>query len=357
MLADRIRYRDLSTLCERIGVAFDVGLNPHRVFEKEAEKKSPTYRQKMASVAELVRNGTSLGEAVRQQGNYFPSHFTEMVEAGEKSGRLELVLDRLADYYKDLDEFKTSFISAIIWPVVQLMIGLGIIALLIYLPSVIATTPEAQRDILGFGLIGLRGLAIYAAIVASCFFLVFVIYMLARGGYLNFLADWAARIPKVGRIFRVFPESRFIHTLSLAVYSGVDAWTSVAMSFRAAGTPQYLSKSEKSEELILQGQEIHKVMTETNLFSIDTLEAVDSGESSGRLAEVLDRYFGHMKNDVRKSMSWLTQFASTLIWLAISILLIIVIFRIFNLYVSELSDLAEKAISNDGFDQPIPNEK
>ena len=346
MLASRIGPKTLSTLCERVGVAFDVGLNPHRVFEREAENNQTTYGNKMKAVAEHVKNGGSLADAIKAQGNYFPGHFAEMVEAGEESGRLELVLERLSDYYMDMSEMRSNFVSSIMWPLVQLLIAIAIIGMMIYLPSVLSADPNAQKDLLGIGLVGERGLYIYMAAVGGLAVIGFVLFLLARQGYFNFLADWFARVPYFGNIVKVFPESRFVQTLSLAIYSGIDAWSAVEMSFRSAGTPQFLAKTASSRESILQGNEIHQVMADARLFNRNTLETVETGEKTGRLAEILDKYFRHMKNDVRKSMNWLTQAASTLIWLIIAAVLITIIFRVFTLYVGTITDMAESAIRN-----------
>ncbi len=345
----------LSTLCERVGVAFDVGLNTYRVFERESENGSSTYAKHMKSVAQHVKNGGSLADAIKAQGQYFPGHFGDMVEAGEESGRLELVMERLSDYYMEMAEMRSTFVSSIVWPLIQLLIASAIVGMMIYLPSVLASNVEAQKDLLGLGLVGERGLMIYLIFLGAAAAIAFVLFLLARQGHFNFLADWFARVPRIGNVFRVFPESRFVQTLSLAIYSGIDAWSAVEMSFRSAGTPQYLSKSEHAKKSILRGNEIHEVLESTGLFSKNTIETVETGESSGRLAEILEKYFRHLRNDVRKAMSWITQFASTLIWLLIASILILIIFRVFTLYVGTITDMAESAIQDRGleFSKPV----
>ena len=226
MFANRIGNQTLSTLCERVGVAFDVGLDPHRVFEREAKDSRSGYSRRMRSVAEHVRKGGSLADAIKTQGNFFPDHFSEMIEAGERTGRLDKVLDRMADYYQNLADFRSAFLSSIMWPVVQLTLAVLIVGALIYLPSQLLPADEAP-DLIGLGLIGFSGLMKYLTVVGICVAVVFFLYMLARNGVFGFVSDFATYLPKIGRSIQIFPEARFIQTLSLAIESGMDATAAI----------------------------------------------------------------------------------------------------------------------------------
>lgn len=350
MLAGRINHQTLSTLCERVGISFEVGLDPHRVFDREAENYSNHYGKRMKSVADHVRKGGSLADAVQAQGNYFPDHFAQMIEAGERTGRLDRVLDRLSSYYQQMADFRKLFFSSILWPVAQLVIAILVIALMIYLPSVIVPADsDAQRDLLGIGLVGVPGLITYAIIIATMVGVVCILLAIANRGYFSFLLDWFARVPKLGRVVRVFAEARFVQTLSLGIESGLDAWSAVDLAFQSAGTPQFRSKAESAKQAILQGREMHAVLSETNLFQKDTMEAVELGEASGRLSETLDKHFRQLKSQVNSSMATVTYLTSAIIWAAIAAVLILIIFRVFSLYINNIGDAAANAIDSREF--------
>lgn len=345
MLSSRIENQALSTLCERVGVAFEVGLDPYRVFDREANGAHTLYGRKMRSVADHVREGSSLSDAVKAQGNYFPPHFAEMLEGGERSGRLDRVLERLAEYYRHLAEFKSVFFSSILWPVVQLVMAVIVVGLMIYLPAVLlpGETKEKQ-DLMGIGLVGESGLITYGMIVGAVSLIIGAIYLLIQNGYLSFVSDWIARIPLLGRNLRIFAEARFVQTLAITVEAGVDAATAIDLSFRSAGTGQYASQAKSAKEAILQGREMHTVLADTHLFQGDTLEVVELGEASGRLAESLDKHCHQLKRQVKRSVAKVTYFASAMIWILIAALLIIIIFRVFSMYVNGLEDRATETI-------------
>lgn len=345
MLSTRIENRSLCTLCERVGVAFEVGLDPHRVLEREAKNSSSTYSRKMKAIAEQVREGSALSDAIKAQGNYFPPHFAEMVEGGERSGRLDRVLERLAEYYDQLAEFRSIFLNSILWPMIQLGLAVVVIGLLIYLPAIlIPDAVQERKDLVGIGLVGERGLMIYSMIVAGVAAIVFVISMFTRNGYFSFATDWLSRLPVVGRNLKVFAEARFIQTLAITIEAGVDAVSAIDLAFRSAGTASFQGKAIQCKQAIMQGQDVHTVLSDTHLFQDETLEVIELGEASGKLAESLDKHFKHLKGQVRNSMAKVTYLASGLIWIVIAAVIIFIIFRVFSMYVNGMGDRATDVI-------------
>ena len=344
MINTRITNKTLGTLCERVGIAFETGLDPYRIFDREASNARSQYGLRMRSVADHVREGSSLSDAIKAQGNYFPPHFAEMIEGGERSGRLDRVLERLAEYYQQLAEFRNTFTSSIVWPIIQLVLTIIIVGLLIYVPAVLLPqgTPE-QQDLIGIGLVGERGLAIYLTIVGAVVVCIGILWVLGRRGTFDFVSDALAAIPILGRNLRVFAEARFVQTLALAIDSGLDAANAVELSFRSAGTAMFRRQSDAAHKKIMQGREIHAVMAETGLFQGETLEAIELGEDSGRLAETLDKHFRQLKSQVRTAMARITYTASALIWLFIAALLIMIIFRVFSMYINGLEERASEA--------------
>jgi len=341
MFSTRIENQTLSTLCERVGVAFEVGLDPYRVFDREASHSRSLYSRKMRSVADQVREGLSLSDAIKSQGNYFPPHFAEMLEGGEKSGRLDRILERLSVYYQQLADFRSIFFSSIVWPMIQLVLAILVVGLMIYIPAMLLPGASMdQQDLIGIGLVGERGLVTYSMIVGGVAMLVFAIYVLAQNGYLSFLGEWVARLPWVGHNLRIFAEARFVQTLALTVEAGVSAAAAVDLSFRSAGTNQFMSKAEGAKQAISQGQEMHSVLADTHLFQRETVEVVELGEASGKLAEALDKHFRHLQRQVKAAVAKVTYFASAVIWILIALMLILIIVRVFSMYVNNLDGQA-----------------
>lgn len=345
MFANRIGNRGLSILCDRVSVAFDVGHDPHKIFKREGESLNRAYGSRMRQIAAMVENGGTLAEALRRQGNYFPPDFVHMIEVGERTGRLEVVLERLGLYYKDLADLRTEFINSIVWPVIQVCIAIIVIACMIYFPAVLAPDAGDAVDMLGIGLTGPRGLSIFLLWVAFGLAAIVAIYVAARNGAFSFLAGWVAHIPFFRRFVIVFAEARFVQTLALALESGLDTWNSVEMAFRSAGSPLFSAKAERTKNAIRQGRELHVALSETALLSRETIEAVQLGEDAGRLAETLDKQFRFLRVEVKSTMTKLTYFASSLIWAAIAAILILVIFRVFSNYLQNMESAGGSVVN------------
>lgn len=334
MFVSRISNRDLGVLCERVGIAFDVGHDPYRIFERESSRGTARHRGHMQAVAQRVRAGTTLAEAVAAQENYFPANFTRLIEVGEETGRLEAVLKRMAGYYKQVADLADDFRGAIIWPLIQLALGLVAVSVLIYVPALVAPDEANAADLLGIGLTGVRGLAIFWSIVAAVAAVVVVLSVLHRNGRLGFFGDLLAKMPVFGKALRVFDEATFMQSLALAVESGVDAWNAVGLSFRSCSSEAFKAQAAPAQVAIRQGREMHAALADTGLFSKESIEAVHLGEESGRLAETLDRHTEYLRMQVRFAMNAITQVTSSLVWIAVAALLIVVIFRVFGRYVS-----------------------
>jgi type II secretory pathway component PulF len=342
MFISRIGNRQLSVLCERVGVAFEVGQDPFRIFAREAGNGLTRYGRHMKSVAAMVEKGNSLAEAIKSQGNYFPHNFVRLVEVGEKTGRLEKVLERLADYYKDLADLRDEFMGAITWPLIQLFLGLIVVSVLIYVPSLMSPEKAEMSDLLGIGLVGAKGLAIFWAWASLAALSIGVLWVLMRNGRLGFLADLAKRVPVLGKTLLAFDEATVIQALALSIESGIDAWSAIGLSFRSAPSGLFKSKADQAQQAIRQGQDMHTVMKNSGLFCPETLDAVELGEDSGRLAETLEKHCRFLRMRVRFAMTALTHIASSLVWIMIASLLIMTIFRIFNRYLSVGQTVVER---------------
>ena len=334
MIINRISNQKLSVLCERVGVAFDVGQDPFRIFAREAGDGRSQYGRHMKSVAALVERGSSLAEAVHAQGNYFPPNFVRLIEVGEKTGRLEKVLDRMSAYYKDMAELQDEFVGSITWPMIQLCLGLIVMSILIYFPTLVSDDRAEAADLLGFGLVGAEGLAIFWSGVAAIFALICLLWVLMRNGYLSFIGSLAKRVPVLGKALLAFDEASFVQALALSIESGIDAWSAIGLSFQSSSSGVFKEKAQQSQQAIRQGREMHAVLKQTGLFCPETIEAVQLGEESGRLAETLDKHYRFLRMKVRFAMTALTHLASSLIWIIIASLLIATIFRIFTRYLA-----------------------
>lgn len=344
----RIGNRELGLLCERVGVAFDVGIDPFRIFDREAGSVRSQHGRHMKAIADRIRQGGSLAEAIQEQGNYFPPNFHRLVEVGEESGRLEKVLERMGEHYKEIAELQNTFRSSILWPMIQVGLALGVVSVLIYVPSLMAADRAQLADLLGIGLVGGRGLAIFWSWVGIVAAALVGLWLLMRNGKLEFLGSWLMRVPVLGRALLTFDEATFVQSLALAIESGVTAANAIALSFKGASSRAFKAKAEEARAAIMQGRHMHEVLSDTGLFSLETIEAVELGEESGRLAETLDKHFRVLRLRVKFAMAAITQLATSAVWITVAAMLVTLIFRLFSSYLSQIDPATVEGMFNHG---------
>ena len=166
LFAPRIGLKRLAQLSHRLGTALDAGVEVRKSWDREAQSGPAYHRARMQQISRAISRGQSVPEAVRQTGDYFPEFFREMVELGDRTGRLDRVLKRLADHYDHLVSLRWIFLAGIAWPVIELLIAIGVIGVLIAVLGWVSRVTGETTDLLGFGLVGVPGLIRYAVLLS-----------------------------------------------------------------------------------------------------------------------------------------------------------------------------------------------
>ena len=175
----------------------------------------------------------------------------------------------------------------------------------------------AGSDLLGIGLVGVKGLAIFWGWVLAVVAAIIGLWVLLRNGKLAFLGSWLIRVPVLGRALLTFDEA-------------------------------FKAKTDSAREAIVQGRELHAVLRDTGLFLPETIEAVELGEESGRLAETLDKHFRVLRMRVKFAMAAIAQIASSVVWIAVAAIMVMMIFRLFGRYVAQIDPGAMEVFFNNG---------
>jgi type II secretory pathway component PulF len=293
----------------------------------------------MARIGDQVDRGESFAEAIRKEGNYFPRQFQSLVSVGERTGRLDVVLLKSAEFYDNLIQLRGLFLVSIIWPVLQLLAALAVVGLLIWIMGFLAPSPSTAVDILGFGLIGNRGLMIYGAIIAAAVVsLWLVVELIRRGFFVSSLSNLLMSLPAVGPALRVVAQLRFTRAMALAIDAGLDAWNAVDLAFQCTQTPFFMRHAANAKKAIRSGQEIHVTLNESRVFSQSLIDAVQVGEQSGRLAESLETHAKQLDHTATNAFRALAVAASVAVWLAVVVFIVFLIFRVASFYFRMIDD-------------------
>lgn len=265
--------------------------------------------KRVKRVALGVRAGVVEGNALAHSLNQFPAAFPPLfratVEAGEQSGKLDYILERLADYVERRQVLNSRVSLALIYPVILTIVAIGVvIALLTYVvPQVVGVFDSigAQLPLLTRALIAvsnfLREWGIYLAILIAIGIIVFTRMMRATP-FKRRVHGFMLGMPLIGRLTRGANTGRFTRTLGILFGSGVPILDAMRIGTQVVTNLPMREAIDDAAIKVREGASLSRSLAASKLFPPITVHLIASGESSGRLDEMLDRSAENQEREV-----------------------------------------------------------
>jgi type II secretory pathway component PulF len=342
MFSSRLPLSSLIELCRVLRHYLGAGLMLRDVFRKQAEKGDANVRPVAQRISQALERGEDLEKALKQESNVFPPLWVAMTVVGEQTGMLPEVFTELEKYYLRQQQLRRQFLSQITWPVVQFVLAVLTLALLIIILDWLPRNEgfgQARYDPLGFGLFGVSGALIFLGIIAGILGGGFAIYQLVTRSLKQRAAvhDMLLRWPAIGPALRALALGRFCLALRLTTETGMAIAKALRLSLRATGNEAYAAQIPKIEASVRSGEDLTSTLSLPNLFPEEFRNVLAVGEESGQLTEVLRRQAEFYHEEAGHRLTALTRVASSGVWLLVAILIIVVIFRLFGSYLSQLN--------------------
>jgi general secretion pathway protein F len=282
--------RQLATLLQS-GTPLEEAL---RTVAKQSEKERVT--RTILGVRSRVTEGHSLESGFEQFPSTFPELYRATVAAGEKSGHLDPVLERLADYTEGRQELQQSVTLALIYPVILLVICIiVVVGLLTYVvPQVVDVFADLGNELplpTRFLLAAsdfLRTTWWYWVIGIAGGILGFQ-YMMKSMTFKKKVHELQLRLPMVSKIVRGMNTARFARTLSILTASGVPVLEALRISSQVIPNLPMKHAVQEAAVNVREGASIHTALEASHYFPPMTLHLIASGESSGELENMLER--------------------------------------------------------------------
>ncbi|RNW11592.1 type II secretion system protein GspF [Serratia nematodiphila] len=261
---------------------------------RQTEKKG--LQAALAQVRQRILEGFPLAQALGQHPQIFDRLYCAMVAAGEISGHLAPVLERLADYVEQRQQMKNKIVQALVYPMVLTAVAIGVVAILLtaVVPKVIEqfvhmkqTLPLSTRMLLGAS----DGLRRWGA-------LVLISVLTGLGAFRYRLRDparrvrWHAfilRLPVVGKLSLAVNTARYAKTLSILNASAVPLLEAMRISAGVLGNDAARERLLAAMERVREGEGLSPSLEGTALFSPMMRHMIMSGERSGELDMMLER--------------------------------------------------------------------
>ena len=266
------------------------------------------------TIKEDVASGGGFAPSLKKHPKYFDELFCNLVEAGEQSGSLETMLDRIAVYKEKTEQLKGKIKKALTYPIAVVVVALVVTALLL-----VKVVPQFAETFAGFG----AELPAFTLFVLHISEVTQEYWLYALGGmggffmlygklkeksktFREFMDRVALKVPIVGNIVIQSIYARFARTLSTTFAAGVpliDALDSVA---GATGNSVYLAATVRVRDEVATGIQLNTAMSNTGLFPALMLQMTLIGEESGALDDMLDKAANYYEEAVDNAVDNLT---------------------------------------------------
>jgi general secretion pathway protein F len=254
------------------------------------------FKSPVSEVRAAVNEGSSLADALARHPKLFDDLFVSMVRAGEVAGNLDEVLIRLADFLEGSQKLKSKVQSAMIYPVVMLVVGLIIMSVLMIkvIPNITSmfkqqgkTLPINTRMLIASSdfFRNWWWLALFGAIAAG---FVFVQWRRSKEGRLV-TDSFTLRLPVLGELARTINVSRFSRTLGTMLSSGVPMLRALETAKQIVGNVLIQQAIDEAKRAVTEGESLAQTLKKSGHFPPTMIHMVAVGEKAGQLEQMLER--------------------------------------------------------------------
>ncbi len=255
-----------------------------------------TLKIMIMAVRTKVTEGYGLAESMSEFPQVFNHLYRAMVAAGEKSGHLDTVLNRLADYTEQRQQLQSQMVQAMVYPVIMTIVAVGVIAILLtfVVPQIVDQFEHMGANLPGstkFLIASSEFLQDYGLLLLLVFIgLIFSFAQLMKKP--RFKLAFHRRLismPGIGKVSRGLNTARFARTLSILTASAVPLLESMTIAGEVLDNLHIKQKVKESGDKVREGSSLRVSLEQTKLFPPMMLHMIASGEKSGQLEHMLGR--------------------------------------------------------------------
>jgi general secretion pathway protein F len=297
---------DLSLVTRQLATLIQSALPLEEALLAVAEQtEAPRVKSILIGVRSKVMEGHTLADGLADFPKAFPELYRATVAAGEQSGHLDAVLERLADYVESRQELRQKIQNAMIYPVVLTSLALLIVGgMLVYVvPKVVSVFANTGREL---------PMLTTVLIAISDFLRDYGIFLVLALGLLGWGVSrvlrrprprWAwhtllLRLPVIGKLTRGFNTARFTRTFSILTGSGVPVLEGLRIAAEVVTNMPMQSAVEEAASRIREGAPIGKSLAVSGHFPPICIHLIASGEASGELEDMLSRAAANQEKEM-----------------------------------------------------------
>lgn len=288
---------DLALMTRQLATLVHSGLPLEEALMAVSEQsEKPRIRTIVMGVRAKVMEGHALADGLADFPNVFPEIYRATVAAGEQSGHLDTVLERLADYTESREQMRSRTINAMLYPILLFAVCISIVVMLLtfVVPKIVKQFENSKSDlpVLTQGLIAISdflrdwGIFVVLGLIAAGF--LFKRWLRDPGARRRYHA-FLLRLPLIGKVVRGSNTARFARTFATLTSSAVPVLDAMRISGEVVTNLPMRDAVEVAATRVREGAPIGKSLGTSKIFPPMMIHLIASGETSGELETMLER--------------------------------------------------------------------
>jgi general secretion pathway protein F len=300
---------------------------------EQAEKKH--IAQTLSAVRADVRGGMRLADALAARPRDFPSIYRALIAAGEESGDLAQVMERLADYIEERNNLRGKILTAFIYPGVVGLVSIGIVIFLLsyVVPQVVSAFSQARQDLPGLTLAMLNasdfirawGWLCFAGIVAG--FWSWRLYLRNPVARLNWHSR-VLRLPLIGRFVLGLNTARFASTLAILGGAGVPLLRALEAARQTLSNDRLDQCVNDATAKVREGVNLAPALAVEKVFPPVLIHLIASGEKTGSLPPMLERAAQTLSRDIERRAMGMTALLEPLMIVVMGAVVLVIVMAV-----------------------------
>ncbi len=339
-----LSIKDIAVLCRQLASMLSAGVTLVKalnILYLQVEKKN--IKEAVKRLYESVQKGEQFSEALRKDKGLYPELLISMVEAGEGSGRLDSVVDKISAHYEKDVKLKAKIRSALTYPIILVCLSIAVVIILVtkVLPTFVgmfeqvgSSLPLPTRILMAFSN-ALTGYWYIFIIVIAIIALSLKVYINTEAG----LKNWhklLLKIPVAGKTLVKLAAVRFTSTLSTLLSSGMNLLPALEIATRVVGNRVIMDGLNVSKEDIRKGMPLSQSLRKVNVLPPMVYSMIGIGEESGSMENMLEKCAEYYNDEVDNSVTKLVNMIEPLLIITMAVVIgfivISMLLPIFDLY-------------------------
>ena len=326
-LYHRVSQKTVAGTVRQLAILLEAGMPLDSALGAMLEGRGGTEMDKILSqIKECIREGKTFAVALGEHPHVFPQAFISMIEAGESSGSLELVMNRMAEHMEEQLLLRRKIQSTLAYPILMMIVGASVLFFLMtfIIPKVTKifidlkhALPLPTRILIGTSDFFRNWW--WLLLLAIVLFVIAVIKFSKTKKGKAVLDNLKMKMPLLGQMNKLMGASRFTRTVGMLIKNGVTLPTALKIAKTVSGNVLWENIVDEISSDVQEGKEFTLALRKSSLLNPTHVQLIMAGEKSGRLEQMLLVVAGDCENEIENRLQTLTSLMEPLMILLLGV--------------------------------------